>query len=200
MRSMRSSGILDPDMHMHAADDQAAGRRLHGRGPARCSARDPSSSGGAIRRRDGWRRRWAPGHGARRSPPRPGADPASSLAGLGEAAADGGADLDLSPQELGRHPAGKPRLAFAQHLRRRIAGEVAAGPVDQQILLLDAEGEAGLAHAGMPCKSGCARISSKRGARRLAQASAPWWVSIRSWRNSSSTWASASRSPCIATP
>ena len=172
-------GILDPDMHMHAADDKAAGRRLVVAGQ-----RDVAL---AIRRLlvvpfgegmgGGGDRSKAMDAGDLRHDP---AQPGQLVAGLGEAAADGGADLDLSPQELRRHPAGKPRLAFAQHLRRGIAGEVPAGAVDQQILLLDAEGEAGLAHAGMPCKSGCARISSKRGARRFAQASAPWCVSIRS--------------------
>ncbi len=169
--------ILDSDMDMHAADDEPARRRLMIAGQRDIALAVgrllPVPFGEGMRRGSDGGETMAAGD-LRHHP----AQPHKLRTGFGKAAAHRRADLDLSAQELRRHAAGKPPLAFAQHLRRRIAGEVAAGAIDQQILLLDAEGEGGLAHASLPCRSGCARISSMIGARRSAQDAAPWWVSI----------------------
>ena len=65
-------------------------------------------------------------------------------AGLVEAGANPGSDLDLRAQKLWAHLSGEQRLALLQHLRRRIADDIARGAVDEEIFLLDAEREFGL--------------------------------------------------------
>src|SRR4029077_7015319 len=56
--------------------------------------------------------------------------------------ANAGADLDLRAQEFGADLAAQGLLAFGEQFRRLLAREVAAVPVDEEVLLLDADGEA----------------------------------------------------------
>ena len=74
------------------------------------------------------------------------AQPAEIRARLGEAGADPRADLDLRAQKLRADLPRQQRLAFGQHLGRRVAGDIARPAVDEEIFLLDAEGEFGFGH------------------------------------------------------
>ena len=60
---------------------------------------------------------------------------------LVEARANPRPDLDLRAQKFGAHLRAEPRLAFGQHAVGRIADDVARRPVDEKILLLDAQSE-----------------------------------------------------------
>ncbi len=64
--------------------------------------------------------------------------------------ADAGADLDLRAQEFGAHLAAQRLLAFGEQRGRRLGREVAGLLVDEEILFLDADGEAWFAdgHGG----------------------------------------------------
>ena len=57
--------------------------------------------------------------------------------------ADLGGDLDLGAHELGTDRAAERGVAVLHHLGTRVDGQIAAGEVDQEVLLLDAEREAG---------------------------------------------------------
>ena len=56
--------------------------------------------------------------------------------------ADASADLDLRTQEFGADLAAQRLLAFSKQRRRRLLREVASFAVDEEVFLLDAEGEA----------------------------------------------------------
>src|SRR5262249_32109650 len=56
--------------------------------------------------------------------------------------AHAGADLDLRAQEFGADLAAQGLLAFGEQFRRLLVREVAAVLVDEEVLLLDADGEA----------------------------------------------------------
>src|SRR5262249_45485516 len=56
--------------------------------------------------------------------------------------AHAGADLDLRAQEFGADLAAQGLLAFGEQFRRLLVREVAAILVDEEVLLLDADGEA----------------------------------------------------------
>jgi len=93
-----------------------AGERMRPRGDRRQTA---------PRRHPGDRRTKPPQIGAR----------------LVEARANPGSDLDLRAQKFRAYLPPEQPLAFRQHLRRRIADDIARGAVDEEIFLLDAEGE-----------------------------------------------------------
>ena len=50
-----------------------------------------------------------------------------------------GPDLDLRAQKFGADLGAQQRLEFGQHAIGRVADDVARGPIDDEILLLDAE-------------------------------------------------------------
>jgi hypothetical protein len=52
------------------------------------------------------------------------------------------ADLDLRAQEFRAHLSAQSLLAFGEQLGRRFLGEVARVLIDEEIFLLDADGEA----------------------------------------------------------
>ena len=65
--------------------------------------------------------------------------------GLLHRGAHPGADLDLRAQEFRRDLGAEQVLTLCEQGLRRIGGEVQGLPVDQEILLFDADGEAGFA-------------------------------------------------------
>ena len=69
------------------------------------------------------------------------------------------ADLDLRAQELGADLAAQSLLAFGEKGRRRLLDKVAGGAIDEEIFLLDADGETWFldrhgAHGGTKDKTG----------------------------------------------
>ena len=87
------------------------------------------------------------------------AQPPQVRARLAEARADPCPDLDLRAQEFRAHLPREQRLAFSQHLGRRIADDIARRPVDEEIFFFDAEGEFRLRfrHLGLTARRGSSR-------------------------------------------
>ncbi len=78
------------------------------------------------------------------------AQPHELVAGLLHRVADAGADLDLRAQEFGTHLAAQRLLAFGEQGGRRLGREVAAFLIDEEIFLLDADGETWFADGHRP--------------------------------------------------
>ena len=137
--------VLDGDMNVHAADEQPARHDLHvpgdrvvallvgvhldvpvGEGMRRGGDRRHAVTGGRL------------GNGA--------AETGERGARLGERAADRRADLDLATQEFAGDIVSQRRTALGHQPGGRIDDKVAAFAVDEEIFLLDANGEARLLH------------------------------------------------------
>ena len=133
--------VLDADMDMHAADHQTARHVLEILGEDVVALLVGMLLGPPFGEGMGGRRN-------RRQPELIGdaADRAAQMdelvARLRHGLAYAGADLDLRAQEFGADLSAQRFLALGEQRRRRLLGQVAAILVDEEIFLLDAEGEA----------------------------------------------------------
>src|SRR6516164_4834797 len=162
--------IGNADMDVQAADRQPPPNTLQ----IPMQARIAIVLGGLLRvpagkgmRRRGYRRQTT----LRRHPGDCGAQPPQFRAGLAEARANPGADLDLRAQKLGAHLTGEQRLALLQHLAGRIADNIAGCAVDEKILLFDPEGELRFSTHLTPRIDPVCERGSRRGQRPLST----WW-------------------------
>ena len=168
--------VLDADVHVHAADDEAAadagevagdglvalalGRLL--RAPAREGVGGGGDGGEAVL--------------AGEARQRCGAGLASSAPAARGGGVHAGADLDLRLQELARHLALQRLLGGFEQGVRHLAHEVPARAVDEQVLFLDADGEGGVLEGHGPWWQGNAvgRQGAGGGVRPFCTALGDW--------------------------
>ena len=140
MKSFAHFVVVQPDVHVHAADEQAAPHLLHLRGQTVVSLLAGALNLQRLRERVGGggddleavlahHVRDAAAQAHELVPP------------LLHRAADARADLDLALHELGGDLFAEPLAARLHHVRRRLADEVARLGIDDEVLLLDAHGE-----------------------------------------------------------
>src|SRR6516162_5290201 len=167
--------IGNADMDMQAADRQPPSDGLQ----ISVQTRVAAALGGLLRvpagkrmRRRGDRRQTAP----RRHPGDRRAKPPQIGARLFEARTNPCPNFDLRAQKFRAYLPPEQPLAFRQHLRGRIADDIARGAVDEEILLLDAESEfrLRLSHLG---SHRTPRIEPvyERGSRRGQRPLSTWW-------------------------
>ena len=136
--------IIDADVDVHAADQQSSRRGLHldGKGPVPVFFRlllfGPAAEG--VR---GCRNRRHAVIGG--DVDDDAAQPAELDFRFLDVVADLGADLDLRTQEFRGHLSAAAFLALSHETVRRVDNQAARLPVDEQVLLLDADGERGTA-------------------------------------------------------
>ncbi len=170
--------VLDAGVDVHAADHQARGERLPCRARGRCSAPCRPALGAPVGERVGRRRDQRHAEVAARSRATAARSSISSRRTSATVAADAGADLDLGLEQLVGH-AGPEALLTAQHeILGRRRDQVAAGRVDQQILLLDPEAQRrwGQWHGCLrcpKCRSGSRAWGQKAVRARLLRAAPP---------------------------
>ena len=123
--------VLDPGVHVHAADDQARGQRLHVPGQPQIAALSRPSS--ARQLANGWVEAAIIAMPNSRAVAATVARSSASCARGADVLAHRRADLDLRLQELVRHPLAQPFLAALHELLGRRRPQLAAGRVDQGI-------------------------------------------------------------------
>ncbi len=165
--------IGNADMDVHAADREPPSDALQIVLAGSGSARDPWSSARPSGQRDASRRRSGPSRAApppRRSVPRNRRRSARASPRLAQTRVP----TSICDRRNSRaHLRAEQCLAFGQHPGRRIADDVARRPIDEEIFLLDAEGEFRLPfrQLGLPNaedRAGDCERGSRRGQRPLS--------------------------------
>ncbi len=127
-------------MDVHPADREAPPDALQ----IALEALVADTLGGLLRlpSRKRMRRRGDRGHAvARRHRGDPAPQPPQLGPRLFETCTDPGPDLDLRAQKFRADLGAQQRLEFGQHAIGRVADDIARRPIDEEILLLDAEGK-----------------------------------------------------------
>ena len=132
--------VLDPDMYMHATDQQPPGHGLQIAGQGLIAVLVDKllllpSREGMGRGGDG-RQAVVIRHLGDRGP-----KIGEVIARLAHGGAGMGADLDLGAQKFRRYPALQHGRALTQHGLGRLDGEIAAGLVDEEVFLFYADGQ-----------------------------------------------------------
>ena len=134
--------FFDADMDVHAADEQSLRDDLH----VLLQDAVPQLVGGLLLTPLGKGMR---GSGDRRqtvaaSDLRDGAAQVDQVGPrLGDGPADGGADFDLRAKKFPAEVAGEPCLEGVDERGRRLADQIPRPPVDEKVLFLDPDAEAG---------------------------------------------------------
>ncbi len=163
--------VLDPGVHVHAADDQARRQRLHVPGEPQIALLLDLLLGAPVGERVG--RGGDHGHAELAGGFGHGRPQLRELRPCGaDVPAHARADLDLRLQELVRDPVAQPLLAALHELLGRLRHQLAAGRVDEKVFLLEPKRERGGGERhGLPC--GASSRSRRRACDRTAVRARP---------------------------